>query len=204
MLFTIVDLFPKKGQVIQYETSSCIMGNNYKYKEYHERYLKIDGSRTDKFLLKDGVNSPKGLALIGGQGYEVPTLGKHKILGAQRKRYLDRAYGSFNSVKDDKLGMLEKTQENVLKTVLPKLVTSLSFNEQIISASNSGQVSQVKQSTIRLSLKRAPEDNKEEDKYCKYLAPYHFDFIRSSQNKPMCKDHYVHFPMTSLYSPYYL
>ncbi|KAF3644967.1 putative serine/threonine-protein kinase-like [Capsicum annuum] len=180
------DLFPKKGQVIQYETSSCIMGNNYKYKEYHERYLKIDGSRTDKFLLKDGVNSPKGLALIGGQGYEVPTLGKHKILGAQRKRYLDRAYGSFNSVKDDKLGMLEKTQENVLKTVLPKLVTSLSFNEQIISASNSGQVSQVKQSTIRLSLKRAPEDNKEEDKYCaskKYLYR-----PRAGQQIPCCSE----------------
>ncbi|WMV18714.1 hypothetical protein MTR67_012099 [Solanum verrucosum] len=166
------DLFPRTGQVLQYETSSCFMDNNLKYKEYHERYLKMDGSRSDKLLLKYGVNSPKGLALIGGQGYEAPSLGKHEVLGAQRKRYLDRAYGSFNSVKEDKLGMLEKTQENVLKTVLPKLVTSLSFNEQIISASKSGQVSQVKQSTIRLSLKRTSVDGKEEDKYCaskKYL-----------------------------------
>ncbi|XP_049396537.1 uncharacterized protein LOC125860582 [Solanum stenotomum] len=166
------DLFPRTGQVLQYETSSCFMDNNLKYKEYHERYLKMDGSRLDKFLLKYGVNSPKGLALIGGQGYEALSLGKHEVLGAQRKRYLDRAYGSFNSVKEDKLGMLEKTQENVLKTVLPKLVTSLSFNEQIISASKSGQVSEVKQSTIRLSLKRTSMDAKEEDKYCaskKYL-----------------------------------
>lgn len=156
------------------------MDNNLKYKEYHERYLKIDGSRSDKFLLKDGVNSPKGLAIIGGHGYEVPSLGKHEVLGAQRKRYLDRAYGSFNSVKLGKLDMLGKTQENMLKTVLPKLVTSLSFNEQIISASKSGQVSQVKQSTIRLSLKRTSVDCKEEDKYCKYLNTYSFNNIFSS------------------------
>ncbi|XP_009602250.1 uncharacterized protein [Nicotiana tomentosiformis] len=167
------DLFPKPGQVVQYETSSCFMDSKVKYKEYHERYLKIDGNRTDKFLLKDGVNSPKGLALKVGQGYEVPSLGTHEVLGAQRKRFLDRAYGSFNSVKEDKFGVQEKTQDNiVLKTVLPKLVTSLSFNEKIISSSNSGQVSQVKQSTIRLSLKRTSVDGKEENNYCsskKYL-----------------------------------
>lgn len=178
ILFNFVDLFPKPGQVVQYETSSCFMDSKVKYKEYHERYLKIDGSRTDKFLLKDGVNSPKGLALKVGQGYEVPSLGTHEVLGAQRKRFLDRAYGSFNSVKEDKFGVQEKTQDNiVLKTVLPKLVTSLSFNEKIISSSNSGHVSQVKQSTIRLSLTRTSVDGKEENKYCKYFTIFHFNII---------------------------
>lgn len=50
-----------------------------KLRRAHEQYLKIDGGRTNKFLLKDGAHSPKGLA-IGGQGYEFPSIRTHQII----------------------------------------------------------------------------------------------------------------------------
>ncbi|XP_016471392.2 uncharacterized protein LOC107793531 [Nicotiana tabacum] len=159
------DIFPNisSGQVLQYETSSCFMDSKLKYKEYHEKYLKIDGSKTEKVLSKDVVQEPNGLAVVSAQDYD-PSLGKGEDLGTKKKKNLDCAYASFKGVKKDKLQ--EKTQENVFKSVLPKLVSSLSFNDKTICASNSGPHSQVKKSTIiRLSLKRTSVDGEEKNEY---------------------------------------
>ncbi|VVB09244.1 unnamed protein product [Arabis nemorensis] len=41
------------GQVVQFETSSCIVDGKGNYEEYRESYLKIDGgSKTEKFMCK--------------------------------------------------------------------------------------------------------------------------------------------------------
>lgn len=41
------------GQVVQFETSSCILDGKGNYEEYHESYLKIDGgSKIEKFMCK--------------------------------------------------------------------------------------------------------------------------------------------------------
>lgn len=149
------------------------MDSKLKYKEYHEKYLKIDGSKTEKVLSKDVVQDPKGLAVVSAQDY-IPSLGKGEDLGTKKKKNLDRAYASFKGVKKDKLQ--EKTQEKVFKSVLPKLVSSLSFNDKTINASNSGPHSQVKKSTIiRLSLKRTSVDGEEKNEFCEYFL--HFPFV---------------------------
>ncbi|XP_059283839.1 uncharacterized protein LOC132037353 [Lycium ferocissimum] len=92
---------------------------------------------------------------------ELPSLGNTK-----KKKNLDRAFASFKSVKKEIFQMQEKTQENVFKSVLPKLVNSLSFNDKIINGSNSAPHSQVKKSTIiRLSLKRTSVDGEETNEF---------------------------------------
>uniref|UniRef100_A0A0V0IRG8 Protein ENHANCED DISEASE RESISTANCE 2 C-terminal domain-containing protein n=1 Tax=Solanum chacoense TaxID=4108 RepID=A0A0V0IRG8_SOLCH len=156
------DIFPNisNGQVVQYETSSCFMDSKHKYKEYHEKYLKIDG------LNKDGVQDPNGPAVVTTQDYERPSMGKGEDFGTKRKKSLDRAYASFKSVKKEILQMQEKTQETVFKSVLPKLVNTLSFNDKITNGPNSAPPSQVKKSTIiRLSMKRTSVDG-EENEFC--------------------------------------
>ena len=97
LLFIHADSFPRlsSAQVLQYETSSCFMDNKL-YKEYHERYLKIDGGKTDKFLSKDGFKDSNGFALLSAQGYELACLGKAEEFSTKRKKNLDRSYGSFN------------------------------------------------------------------------------------------------------------
>lgn len=162
------DSFPNisNGQVVQYETSSCFMDSKHKYKEYHEKYLKIDG------LSKDGVQDPSGTAVVTAQEYERPSMGKGEDFGTKKKKNLDRAYASFKNVKKEILQMQEKTQETVFKSVLPKLVNTLSFNDKIINGQNSAPHSQVKKSTIiRLSMKRTSVDG-EENEFCEYLASF--------------------------------
>ncbi|KAA8547954.1 hypothetical protein F0562_004383 [Nyssa sinensis] len=129
------DGFPNisSGQVLQYETSSCFVDNKCKYKEYHERYLEIDG---EEFCTK-------------------------------RKKKLDRSYGSFNCVKEDRYDSAEKTQGNILKSGLRRLVPSVSFNDKIINAPSLGPQSQRKKSAvIRLSFKRKSVDGEETNEYC--------------------------------------
>lgn len=164
----LLDSFPNisNGQVVQYETSSCFMDSKHKYKEYHEKYLKIDG------LSKDGVQDPSGTAVVTAQEYERPSMGKGEDFGTKKKKNLDRAYASFKNVKKEILQMQEKTQETVFKSVLPKLVNTLSFNDKIINGQNSAPHSQVKKSTIiRLSMKRTSVDG-EENEFCEYLASF--------------------------------
>ncbi|CAH9118693.1 unnamed protein product [Cuscuta epithymum] len=135
------DFFPGRlsGQVVQYEI--------------HERYLKLDVSKTENKLTGRDIKEPIGLALLTATRY-----------GPKK---LDRGYGSFNSLKSDPAG------ENGFKAVLPKLGASFSFNDKIISASNVGICSQTRKSTvIRLSVTRTQVDGHEADILCspkKYL-----------------------------------
>ncbi|KAA8530400.1 hypothetical protein F0562_005109 [Nyssa sinensis] len=158
------DCFPNisSGQVLQYETSSCFVDNKCKYKEYHERYLKIDGRKS-----KDGCKEANGFALINTQGYELSHVGKSEEFCSKRKKKLDRSYGSFNCAKENKCDSVEKTQENILKSGLPQLVPSVSFNDKIINATSPVPQSQKKKSAIiRLSLKRKSVDREETNAYC--------------------------------------
>ncbi|KAM3342654.1 hypothetical protein P3S68_027620 [Capsicum galapagoense] len=159
------DILPSipSGQVLQYETSSCFVDSKLKYNEYHGKYLKIDGS---KVWSKDGVQDRNGLAVLSAPTCELPSLRKSEDFGTKKKKNLDRAYASFKSVKKEILQMQEKTQETVLKSVLPKLVNTLSFNDKIINGSNSAPHSQVRKSTIiRLSMKRTSVDGEEKNEF---------------------------------------
>ncbi|KAK6128845.1 hypothetical protein DH2020_037411 [Rehmannia glutinosa] len=136
------------GQVLQYETSSCFVDSNRNFKEYHEKYLKIDHSHTESLLRKDGAKEPNRFMLIDTQRKELPAL--------KSEKKLDRAFFSFNGVKVDRSAHEEnKTQQSLLKSVLPRLVPSLSFNDKICSTISSVPQSQRKSSTvIRLSITR--------------------------------------------------
>ncbi|KAL2523070.1 hypothetical protein Fot_27070 [Forsythia ovata] len=168
------DFFPNisNGQVLQYEASSCFVDGKCNFKGYHEKYLKIDNGKTDLNSSKDGVKEPNGYTFINAQGKELPGLGKAEEFGSKRKNNLNRAYGSFSGLKEDRHDLEGKNPENLLKSVLPRLVPSVSFNDKIINASSSGPVAQRKKSTvIRLSMKRKSVDG-DENEFCtskKYL-----------------------------------
>ncbi|CAK9162952.1 unnamed protein product [Ilex paraguariensis] len=163
------DFFPNvsSGQVLQYETSSCFVDSKCKYKEYHERYLKIDSGKTEKIVNKDGFKEPNGFALMSKQGYELSCLGRGEEYFSKRNKKLDRSYRSFNAVKGDGHDSEEKTQENIEETGLPRLFPSVSFNDKIINASSLGPQSQRKKSAvIRLSLVRKSVDGEETNEFC--------------------------------------
>lgn len=169
LLFLHADSFPRTstGQVIQYETSSCFVDNKL-FKEYHETYLKIDGAKTGKFLSKDGLKDSNGFALMSAQGYELACFGKAEEFSTKSKKMLDRSYGSFNCLKQDRNDFEDRTQENLLKSGLPRLVPSLSFNDKIVNATSPAQHSKKRKSTvIRLSFKRTSVDGDESNGYCK-------------------------------------
>ncbi|KAK6152601.1 hypothetical protein DH2020_012240 [Rehmannia glutinosa] len=120
------------GQVLQYETSSCFVDSNRNFKEYHEKYLKIDHSHTESLLRKDGAKEPNRFMLIDTQRKELPAL--------KSEKKLDRAFFSFNGVKVDRSAHEDnKTQQSLLKSVLPRLVPSLSFNDKICSTISGSQ-----------------------------------------------------------------
>nr|GMC73557.1 Protein ENHANCED DISEASE RESISTANCE like [Ipomoea batatas] len=152
------DFFPSRlsGQVIQYEV--------------HERYIKLDGSKPDKVANKD-FKEPKGLALLTAPGYDLPSMKNPQEVDLINKKKLDRGYGSFNIVSSNRHDAAGG--DNVLKTVLPKLGSSVSFNDKIISASNTGICSQTRKSTvIRLSITQINESPEAADAVCtpkKYL-----------------------------------
>ncbi|XP_073140147.1 uncharacterized protein [Henckelia pumila] len=171
------DFFPHipNVPVIQYETSSCFLDNKQRnFKEYHEKYLKVEHCRTEKFLSNDGVKDLKGLTFVNTQGKELAGFVKSEEPGTRKKKNLDRAFVSFNGIKDDTIHGDEKTPQDLLKSVFPRLVPSVSFNDKINLASSSGQQSQRKKSTtvIRLSFKRKSVDGEETNEFraaTKYL-----------------------------------
>ncbi|KAL3813408.1 hypothetical protein ACJIZ3_014676 [Penstemon smallii] len=187
------DFFPiSNGQMLQYETSSCYVDSKSHIKEYHEKYLKIDNSKTELFLSKDGVNEQNKFAVLNSQSKELPCLLKNEESGIWRNSNLDRAYVSFNGVKDDKNE--EKTSENLLKSVLPRLLPSISFNDKICSSrlSSSGPQSQKRKSTvIRLSVTRKSVDGEDPNEFrtsTKYLYRPRAGLIIPccTEEKPTC------------------
>lgn len=92
--------------------------------------------------------------------------------GVKKKKILDRTYGSFSIIKEDRIDAEEKNQENMLKSVsvLPKLVPSVSFNDKFITGSNANGSSQRRKSSVfRLSVKRTSIDGEEINEFCKCM-----------------------------------
>ncbi|XP_030954354.1 uncharacterized protein LOC115976925 [Quercus lobata] len=134
------------GQVLQYERSACLMDSLCKYEEYHERYLKIDGGKSEKFST---------------QGYELSRLGKADEVCSKREKMIDHSYGSFKGLKEDRRDSKEKIQG------LPKLFSSYSFNDKVLNPPSMGPQAQRKQSAVfRLSFKRKSCDGEEAIKHC--------------------------------------
>lgn len=140
------------GQVLQYESSSCYADGSYKYEEYHESYMKIDGSKTGK----DEYKESKGFAVISAQGYDLSHFSKADEI--RRKKLLNNSYGSFKGLKEDR----RDSQENNLKSGRSRLVPSVSFNDKILSAS----APKGKLSVFRLSFKRKSGDGEEASERC--------------------------------------
>lgn len=142
------------GQVVQYERSSCFLDNKCKYEEYHESYLKIDGGKPESIMNKDEY----GFGLMGSQGNEISS---------KKRSMLDHSYGSFKGLKEDWRNSVEKNQETIIKSALPRMVPSISFNEKILNP----QIPQghKKQSAVfRLSFKRRSCDGEETIEKCKW------------------------------------
>lgn len=89
------------------------------------------------------------------------------------KKNLDCAHASFKVVKDEKNEYEEKSTDSLLKSVLPRLANSVSFNDMIHLDSSSGTQSHRKKSAvIRLSVTRTSVDGKDTNNFCaatKYL-----------------------------------
>ncbi|XP_021682276.2 uncharacterized protein LOC110666176 [Hevea brasiliensis] len=129
------------GQVLQYESSSCFVDGRGKYQECHKSYMKIDGHR----ISRDESMESKGFAVLG------------KAEENRRKKLLDN-YGSFKGSIEDR----RDSQEITLKSGLPLLVPSVSFNDKVLNAS----APKKKLAVFRLSFKRKSCDGDEISEHC--------------------------------------
>ncbi|KAG6396083.1 hypothetical protein SASPL_142222 [Salvia splendens] len=158
------DLYPKNEQELQHDTLSN-----------HE-----------SSVTKDGGTEPNGSSLVITQSKELPGPAKSDESSSKRKKNMDRSYVSFKGVKDDKNDHEDVIPEKLLKSVLPRLVPSVSFNDKISSSLNSGSHSHRKKSAvIRLSFKRKSVDGEEMDEICTSKFLYR---PRAGLMIPCCSD----------------
>ncbi|XP_068334208.1 uncharacterized protein [Pyrus communis] len=130
------------GQVVQFERSARFVDNGCKYEEY-QSYTKIDGGKSNKFV------------------------GKDDEVRSKRKNILDHSYGSFKGLREDRRDSNEKIQGNMLKSGLPRMIPSVSFNDKILSAQSLAPQAQRKPSAVfRLSFKRRSCDADETIEQC--------------------------------------
>ncbi|KAJ0099845.1 hypothetical protein Patl1_21847 [Pistacia atlantica] len=158
------------GQVVQYESSACIMDDDGQYEEYHESYVEIDRGKADKYLSKDDLS----------------RLGKADEICSNRKKVLDHCYGSFKGLIDDR----HDSEENNLKSGLARVVPTVSFSDKSLSSAISGPQPQRKKSAVfRLSFKRRSCDGEETTELCAskrfvYRPKAGFIIPRCMQEKP--------------------
>lgn len=117
-----------------------------------------------KSNFKELFSSKDGLMLIDAQRKELPGLINCEDSSAKTTLKLDRAYLSFNGMKVDGNDSDDKSSESLLKSMLPALVPTLSFNEKLQTPTNSGPQSQRASTTIiRLSItKKSMEEETNE------------------------------------------
>ncbi|KZT76060.1 hypothetical protein F511_46915 [Dorcoceras hygrometricum] len=88
----------------------------------------------------------------------------------KKMKNLDRAYASFKVVKDENKEHEEKNTDSLLKSVLPRLAHSVSFNDMIhLDSSFSTQNHTKKSTVIRLSVTRTSVDREDTNEFCKYM-----------------------------------
>lgn len=152
LFFSPADYLTNKSNGL---VKSCFVDSKCSYKEFHERVLKIDGSKAEL---------PNGFALISAEGYELSCVEKAEEFYTKTTKKLDHSLGSFNTLKQNRHDFEEKPG-------LPLLLPSVSFNDKIINASCPGAQSQKRKSTVvRLSLRRKSQDSDETDGLRKYIT----------------------------------
>ncbi|XP_051118599.1 uncharacterized protein LOC127242909 [Andrographis paniculata] len=111
--------------------------------------------KIETLMSKDASKEPNAYAVAPAQGKNLPNI---------VRKGLDRAYFSFNNRgRDTKNDVEEKAPDNLFKSVLPRLVPSVSFNNAI---SPGRQSQRRKSSVIRLSFKRKSVDGEESNEIC--------------------------------------
>lgn len=126
-------------------------------------------------MAKDECKDSKyGFAYTNTQRYDFSCLGKGDEACSKRKNILDH-YGSFKGLKEARRDSDEKTRENSLKSGLPRMLPSVSFNDKILNASSLGSNAQRRPSTVfRLSFKRRSCDREETVEHCKHSNTFYF------------------------------
>ncbi|KAK9276621.1 hypothetical protein L1049_006157 [Liquidambar formosana] len=164
------DCFPSVGnantQVHPYNSAACFVDTRCKYEGFYESYLKIDGGKPDKFLSKDKYKESNGFTCLSTQGYEVSCLAKTDEVCNKRKKVVDDPYENCNGLKECKYDSEEKTQESNLKSCLPRLLPSVSFNEKNPPSLSPSSSHRKKSAVIKLSLKRKSCDGDETTEFC--------------------------------------
>ncbi|KAF6152167.1 hypothetical protein GIB67_028081 [Kingdonia uniflora] len=147
-------------QVLQYGSASCFVDNRCKYEEFYEstptsfaveRYLTIDGGKTDKFG-KDDYKEDTEFSILN----DLSLLRKADEVCIKKNNLLKDPFGSFSAVKKE---AEEKIQDKTLKSCLPRLAQNFSFNDENQTPSSPGAPSKRKKlAVLRLSFKRKPSD----------------------------------------------
>ncbi|XP_047154160.1 uncharacterized protein LOC124825562 isoform X2 [Vigna umbellata] len=140
------------GQVLKYGRSSRFTDSRCQYEEYHESYLKVDGSNQDK--LKGRDESGFGLVSTPGRGMS----------------RLSKTQGSFKGIKEYKHGLEEKTPESARKSGLLRMTPSYSFNDKTLNR-QSKRLSHI----FKLSFKRRSCDVDDANEYISRSKRY---FVR--------------------------
>ncbi|KAK9119070.1 hypothetical protein Scep_017163 [Stephania cephalantha] len=155
------DCFPSIGnfignasssQMLQCENASLFLDTRCQYGEYYEstpktlaleRYLKIDGGKAETFCKEE-----------------------YKTSIVTTKIALQDSFGSFNCQKDDR--PQEKIQDNNLKSLLPRLVPTVSFTDKNLAPISPVLTTQMTTAAVlRLSFKRKSCDGEETAEICK-------------------------------------
>ncbi|KAK9116618.1 hypothetical protein Sjap_015565 [Stephania japonica] len=155
------DCFPSIGNVIgngsstqmlQCENASLFLDTRCQYGEYYEstpksfaleRYLKIDSGNVDTFCKEE-----------------------YKTSIVKTKITLQDSLGSFNCRKDNRTQ--EKIQDNNLKSLLPHLLPTVSFNDKNLAPTSPVLTTQMTTAAVlRLSFKRKSCDGEETAEICK-------------------------------------
>lgn len=149
-------------QKSQFDNAACLKEPRYKYGQFYERtptsfaverYLMIDGADTEN-LCKDEYNP-----VLCSQGYDLSCLGKvEDICTKTRKSFKD------NACKEDKRDSVEKIPENTLKSRLPRLAQTVSFNDKTKLPTSPGGTRR-KSAVYRVSFKRKSYDGEEATEY---------------------------------------
>ncbi|XP_027926538.1 uncharacterized protein LOC114183651 isoform X2 [Vigna unguiculata] len=130
------------GQVLKYGRSSRFADSRCQYEEYHESYLKVDGSNQDKLKGRD----ESGFGLVGTPGRGMCRLSKTQ--------------GSFKAIKEYKHGLEEKTPETARKSGLLRIPPCVSFNDKTMNR-QSKRLSHM----FKLSFKRKSCDVEDANEY---------------------------------------